>query len=64
MGMIRIYLVYYGDSKPVNIGKLQQQIKAYTTRYTQRKKNTLLDVTSLASVIKYCKEDNKLKPNM
>ena len=34
---------------------------ATATRCTQREQNARLDVTSLTSVIKYCKEDNKLK---
>ena len=34
------------------------------TRCTQRDQNARLDVTSLTSVIKYCEENNKIKPNM
>ena len=34
------------------------------TRCTQREQNTQLNVTSLTSVIKFCKENNKIKPNM
>ena len=34
------------------------------TRCTQREQNARLHVTSLSSDIKYCKEDNKIKPNM
>ena len=36
----------------------------YTTRCTQREQNARLLVTSLSSDIKYCTEDNKIKPNM
>ena len=35
-----------------------------TTRCTQREQNAQLLVTSLSSDIKYCTEDNKIKPNM
>ena len=34
------------------------------TRCTQREQNARLHVTSLSSDRKYCKEDNKIKPNM
>ena len=34
------------------------------TRCTQREQNARLHITSLLSDIKYCKEDNKIKPNM
>ena len=34
------------------------------TRCTQREQNARLLVTSLSSDIKYCTEDNKIKPNM
>ena len=34
------------------------------TRCTQREQNARLHVTSLSRDIKYCKEDNKIKPNM
>ena len=38
--------------------------KSTKTRCTQREQNARLHVTSLSSDIKYCKEDNKIKPNM
>ena len=34
------------------------------TRCTQKEQNARLHVTSLSSDRKYCKEDNKIKPNM
>ena len=34
------------------------------TKYTRTEQNVRLDVTSLESVTTYCKEDNKIKPNM
>ena len=40
------------------------QITHPPTRSTQREQNAQLLVTSLSSDIKYCTEDNKIKPNM
>ena len=41
-----------------------KDLKLEITRCTQREQNARLHVTSLSSDIKYCKEDNKIKPNM
>ena len=53
-------------SFPVTWGKLcfVVHVFQYKTRCTQREQNARLDVTSLTRVIKYCKENNKIIPNM
>ena len=43
---------------------LTSSLNTNYTRCTQREQNARLHVTSLSSDIKYCKEDNKIKPNM
>ena len=57
--VIKMCIIDRGDAY-IHIHILIQII----TRCTQREQNARLHVTSLSSDIKYCKEDNKIKPNM
>ena len=60
---LSILLLHYIPKSCRVMSELSEQ-SLVTTRCTQREQNARLHVTSLSSDIKYCKEDNKIKPNM